>query len=78
MVAVGEVDHVIKQICEEARRLIPGKTLGPVITAEAKTRIENYITEILKAAFTPEATAEDNDEFAIGGTEDETVPVDTY
>ncbi len=49
MVAVGDVDLVIEQVCTEARRLIPGETLGPVITAEAKTRIENYITEAEKA-----------------------------
>lgn len=49
MVAVGEVDHVIEQVCAEARRLIPGDTLGPVISAAAQTRIENYITEAEQA-----------------------------
>lgn len=45
MVGVGNVDHIIQKICEEARRLIPGKNLGAVISKEAKERIERYITE---------------------------------
>jgi malonate-semialdehyde dehydrogenase (acetylating)/methylmalonate-semialdehyde dehydrogenase len=32
-------------MCEEARKVIPGKNLGAVISAEAKKRIEEYITE---------------------------------
>ena len=45
MVGVGAVDHIIEKICEEARRIIPGRNLGAVINAEAKERIERYITE---------------------------------
>ena len=45
MVAVGEVDNIIKRLCEEARKIIPGKNLGPVISKQAKERIERYITE---------------------------------
>jgi malonate-semialdehyde dehydrogenase (acetylating)/methylmalonate-semialdehyde dehydrogenase len=45
MVAVGSVDRVIDEICREAKRLIPGQTLGPVISAAAKERIERYIAE---------------------------------
>jgi malonate-semialdehyde dehydrogenase (acetylating)/methylmalonate-semialdehyde dehydrogenase len=45
MVAVGAVDHIIEKICEEARRIVPGRNLGAVINAEAKERIERYITE---------------------------------
>ena len=45
MVAVGKVDHIIEQICDEAQKIIPGENLGSVITAEAKARIERYITE---------------------------------
>ncbi|MCB0567073.1 MAG: CoA-acylating methylmalonate-semialdehyde dehydrogenase [Phaeodactylibacter sp.] len=45
MVAVGKTDHIIQQICEEARRIVPGKNLGSVISKEAKERIERYITE---------------------------------
>jgi malonate-semialdehyde dehydrogenase (acetylating)/methylmalonate-semialdehyde dehydrogenase len=45
MVGVGAVDHIIEKICEEARRFIPGRNLGAVINAEARERIERYITE---------------------------------
>ncbi|MCX6318306.1 MAG: CoA-acylating methylmalonate-semialdehyde dehydrogenase [Bacteroidetes bacterium] len=45
MVAVGNVDHIIDKICEEARKIIPGENLGAVISKESKERIENYITE---------------------------------
>lgn len=45
MVAVGEVDHIIDKICEEARKIIPGENLGAVINKESQQRIERYITE---------------------------------
>lgn len=45
MVAVGSVDHIIDQLVEEAKKIIPGKNLGAVITKQAKERIENYISE---------------------------------
>jgi malonate-semialdehyde dehydrogenase (acetylating)/methylmalonate-semialdehyde dehydrogenase len=45
MVAVGTVDHIIDKICDEAKKVVPGKNLGAVISKEAKERIENYITE---------------------------------
>ncbi len=45
MVAVGNVDHIIKRLCEEAKKIIPGKNLGAVISKKAKERIEGYITE---------------------------------
>lgn len=48
MVGVGNVDHIIDKICEEARKIIPGETLGAVISKESKERIENYITEAEK------------------------------
>jgi len=44
MVAVGDVDHIIEQLCIEARKIIPGKNLGAIISKQAKERIENYIT----------------------------------
>ncbi len=49
MVAVGNVDHIITQLVEEAKKIIPGKNLGAVITKQAKERIENYITEAEQA-----------------------------
>jgi malonate-semialdehyde dehydrogenase (acetylating)/methylmalonate-semialdehyde dehydrogenase len=45
MVAVGPVDPIIEKLCEEARKIIPGKNLGAVISKKAKERIEGYITE---------------------------------
>lgn len=48
MVAVGNVDHIINQIVVEAKKIIPGENLGPVINAAAKARIERYITEAEK------------------------------
>lgn len=45
MVAVGKTDHIIEKVCQEARKIVPGKNLGSVISKEAKERIERYITE---------------------------------
>ncbi len=45
MVAVGSVDHIIRKLCDEARKIVPGVNLGAVISREAKERIEGYITE---------------------------------
>jgi malonate-semialdehyde dehydrogenase (acetylating)/methylmalonate-semialdehyde dehydrogenase len=45
MVAVGSTDHIISKICDEARKIVPGKNLGSVISLEAKQRIERYIAE---------------------------------
>lgn len=49
MVGVDKVDHIVEKMCEEARKIIPGKNLGSVISKEAKDRIEGYITEAEKA-----------------------------
>jgi len=45
MVAVGNVDHIIQQICTEAKKIVPGEQLGAVISKAAKIKIEKYITE---------------------------------
>ena len=45
MVGVGNIDHIIQKICEEAKKIVPGQNLGAVISKEAKERIERYITE---------------------------------
>jgi malonate-semialdehyde dehydrogenase (acetylating)/methylmalonate-semialdehyde dehydrogenase len=45
MVAVGNVDHIIEKICDEARKVIPGVNLGAVINKASQQRIEKYITE---------------------------------
>ena len=45
MLAVGNVDPIIDQICVEAQKVVPGVNLGAVISKAAKTRIEDYISE---------------------------------
>lgn len=45
MVAVGETDHIVQKVVEEAKKIVPGKNLGAVISKEAKERIEHFITE---------------------------------
>ncbi len=45
MVAVSATDHVIARMVEIARAMVPGKDIGPVISAEAKARISGYIDE---------------------------------
>ena len=45
MIGVGKVDHIISKICDEARKIIPGKNLGAVINKQSQERIERYITE---------------------------------
>jgi len=49
MVAVGEVDHIIEKMIEVAKGITVGENLGAVISAEAKKRIEKYITQAEKA-----------------------------
>jgi malonate-semialdehyde dehydrogenase (acetylating)/methylmalonate-semialdehyde dehydrogenase len=45
MVAVSNTDHIIKRMIDHAKAVVPGKNLGPVISAEARKRIEGYIAE---------------------------------
>lgn len=45
MIGVGDIDHIISKICDEARKIIPGKNLGAVINKQSQERIERYITE---------------------------------
>jgi len=45
MVAVSSTDHIIERMKAVASRMVPGKDLGPVISADAKKRIESYIAE---------------------------------
>jgi malonate-semialdehyde dehydrogenase (acetylating)/methylmalonate-semialdehyde dehydrogenase len=49
MVGVGNIDAIVSKICDEARKIVPGKNLGAVISKESKERIERYITEAEKA-----------------------------
>ncbi|MEP7372536.1 MAG: CoA-acylating methylmalonate-semialdehyde dehydrogenase [Chitinophagaceae bacterium] len=45
MVGVGNIDHIIDKICEEAKKIVPGENLGAVINKASQERIEKYITE---------------------------------
>ena len=45
MLAVGKSDHIIERMVALVRGMVPGKNIGPVISREAKQRIERYITE---------------------------------
>jgi malonate-semialdehyde dehydrogenase (acetylating) / methylmalonate-semialdehyde dehydrogenase len=45
---VGNVDHIIEMICEEAKKIIPGKNLGAVISKQSKDRIEGFISNAEK------------------------------
>jgi malonate-semialdehyde dehydrogenase (acetylating) / methylmalonate-semialdehyde dehydrogenase len=45
MVAVDKTDHIIKRMIDYASKMIPGRDIGPVISAQAKARIESYIAE---------------------------------
>ena len=49
MLAVGSSDPIVARVVEQARKLVPGETLGPVISREAQERIERYITEAERA-----------------------------
>ncbi|HEY8166505.1 MAG TPA: CoA-acylating methylmalonate-semialdehyde dehydrogenase [Gemmatimonadaceae bacterium] len=49
MVAVSDTDHIIQRMIDYASQIVPGKNLGPVISAQAKERIERYIAEAEKA-----------------------------
>ncbi len=45
MVAVSETDHIVERLAAQARTLVVGRDVGPVITPEARERIERAITE---------------------------------
>jgi malonate-semialdehyde dehydrogenase (acetylating)/methylmalonate-semialdehyde dehydrogenase len=45
MVAVSKTDDIIARMVEHAKNIVPGKDIGPVISAAAKERIEKYIAE---------------------------------
>jgi malonate-semialdehyde dehydrogenase (acetylating)/methylmalonate-semialdehyde dehydrogenase len=49
MMAVGKSDHIIERMVGIMRGMVPGKNVGPVISREAKQRIESYIAEAEKA-----------------------------
>jgi malonate-semialdehyde dehydrogenase (acetylating) / methylmalonate-semialdehyde dehydrogenase len=49
MVAVSETDHIVERLAEQARGMVVGRDVGPVISRQAKERIEHAITEAEQA-----------------------------
>lgn len=49
MVAVSKTDHIVTRLAEQARAIVTGTDVGPVISKVAKDRIEGYITEAERA-----------------------------
>jgi malonate-semialdehyde dehydrogenase (acetylating)/methylmalonate-semialdehyde dehydrogenase len=45
MVGIDKVQHIIDKMVIEAKKLVAGDNLGSVISAAAKERIENYISQ---------------------------------
>ena len=52
MVAVSETDHIIARLAEVAKKMVPGKDVGPVISAASRDRIIRYIDEAEAAGAT--------------------------
>ena len=46
MVGVGEIDHIVEEIKNEAAKIIPGENLGAVISKEEKS-VLNLIFKML-------------------------------
>jgi malonate-semialdehyde dehydrogenase (acetylating)/methylmalonate-semialdehyde dehydrogenase len=49
MVAVDRSDHIVERLAAQAKRLVAGRDVGPVISRAAKERIEGFITEAEQA-----------------------------
>ena len=52
MVAVSATDHIIARMAEVAKAMVPGKDVGPVISAAALERITRFIDEAEAAGAT--------------------------
>jgi len=49
MVAVNGTDHIVDRLAAQARTMVVGRDVGPVISRAARERIEGYITEAEQA-----------------------------
>jgi malonate-semialdehyde dehydrogenase (acetylating)/methylmalonate-semialdehyde dehydrogenase len=45
LLAVGDVDHIVKAVAEKSRTLVLGQTLGPVTTPAAVERMGRYVAD---------------------------------
>ena len=52
LVAVGDVQSIIKSVVDEAKKLIPGQNLGAITTCSSKERIEGYISQAIEQGAT--------------------------
>jgi malonate-semialdehyde dehydrogenase (acetylating) / methylmalonate-semialdehyde dehydrogenase len=52
MLALPPSDHILQRIVDYARSMVPGASLGPVISRAARDRIERYIGEAVAAGAT--------------------------
>jgi malonate-semialdehyde dehydrogenase (acetylating)/methylmalonate-semialdehyde dehydrogenase len=52
MVAVSATDHIVDRLVTQARAMVTGRDVGPVISRQAKERIERAITEAEEAGAT--------------------------
>jgi malonate-semialdehyde dehydrogenase (acetylating)/methylmalonate-semialdehyde dehydrogenase len=52
MVAVSATDHIVDRLAAQARTMVVGRDVGPVITPQARERIEQAITEAEAAGAT--------------------------
>ena len=52
MLAIAETDHIVRRMVEHARSIVPGRDIGPVISREARERIEQHIDEAVAAGAT--------------------------
>ena len=43
LVAVGEVDHIIERIRDKMAAIVAGRSMGPMISEEARQRVSGYI-----------------------------------
>ncbi|MBL9141190.1 MAG: CoA-acylating methylmalonate-semialdehyde dehydrogenase [Phycisphaerae bacterium] len=49
LLAVGDVDHILKAVRDRAAKIAVGKDLGPVVSAAARDRITAYIDQAEKS-----------------------------
>jgi malonate-semialdehyde dehydrogenase (acetylating)/methylmalonate-semialdehyde dehydrogenase len=52
MLAVARTEHIIARLVEQARALVPGRDIGPVISSAARDRIRRAVDEAVSAGAT--------------------------
>ena len=49
LLALSKTDPILQRMVDHARSIVPGANLGPVISREARERIERYVAEAVSA-----------------------------